>query len=381
MQPLFVTRFSLSSRSAIGVQTRRFMTPFPKARHLYWERRDLSRIDPRSRSIEKLLVSRLSVLRRPGAPARLARLARLTHWDGLDFSPSVQARLKALAETTSVTYLAPIDAADASRMRRIVELMERPFAVHLWDSLDVEPAGDPDLGWLLARADKVYGLTVSLIAASGRDDAEPLLFSRAPAGVRAAPPPPGRPLRIATMGDLVSYQDGLAVLVEARARLQAKGQAVELIYIGPDGAWRRLPKNLREPLIRTGFLPSDQRRDEVLAGCHLGFMPGPLAAPEDDLRSRFSVPSRILDFMAVGLPTVGAVHPRSATHAMAADFGVTDGLRRTAADLAAVIEGWRDPGAWSAAAARSLTGFARLELSDPVARLARDLDELSNRSR
>lgn len=376
MKPLFITRFSLSSKSAIGVQTRRFMMPFPDARHLYWEQRDLRRIDQRSRSIEKLLVSRLSMLRRPGVLTRLGRLARMTHWSGSDPSSRIQARLTASAKDTSVVYLAPIGADDASRMRRIVELIRRPFVVHLWDSLDVEPALNADLSWLLAHADKVYGLTGTLMAASGRDDAEPLLFSRARADVRATPPRPGQPLRIATMGDLVSYQDGLAVLVDACARLQARGHAVELLYIGPNGAWRRLSKPLREPLVRTGFLSSDQRRDEVLASCHLGFMPGPLAAPEDDLRSRFSVPSRVLDFMAVGLPVVGTVHPRSATYAMADDFGITAGLRRTAAELVEVVDGLRDPDAWTEAAARSRAGFARLETMDPVAQLARDLNAL-----
>lgn len=380
MKPVFVTRFSLSSKSAIGVQTRRFMMPFPDAQHFYWERRDLRRIDARSQSIEKLLTSRLSILRRPGTLGHLGRLGGMTHWNGSDFSPRIQARLRAFAKDTSVIYLAPIGADDASRMRRIVELIERPFVVHLWDSLEVEPAGNADLSWLLARADKVYGLSGTLVAASGRDDAEPLIFSRARASVRAAPPRPGQPVRIATMGDLVSYQDGLAVLIDACARLNAKGQAVELLYIGPNGAWRRLPEPLREPLVRTGFLPSDQRRDEVLAGCHLGFMPGPLAPPEDDLRSRFSVPSRMLDFMAIGLPTIGTVHPRSATYAMADDFGITAGLRQGAEDLAQVIEAWRDADTWRAASARSLTGFAQLEAIDPVAQLARDLEALGRRS-
>ena len=78
---------------------------------------------------------------------------------------------------------------------------------------------------------------------------------------------------------------------------------------------------------------------------HVAFLPGPKGDPKEDLRSRYSIPSRILDYMAVGLPIVGAVHKDSAT----ADFAQKLGL-----DSAVTCSGPEEIADWLSRIARSV---------------------------
>ena len=46
--PLFINRFSLSPRTAIGVQTLRLMDPHQDWLHFHWWSNSLKQLDPRS---------------------------------------------------------------------------------------------------------------------------------------------------------------------------------------------------------------------------------------------------------------------------------------------------------------------------------------------
>ena len=56
--PLFINRFSLSPRTAIGVQTLRLMEPHQDSLHFHWWSSSLKQMDPRSVLFENTLLSR-----------------------------------------------------------------------------------------------------------------------------------------------------------------------------------------------------------------------------------------------------------------------------------------------------------------------------------
>ena len=56
--PVFITRFSLSSRTAIGVQTKLLLEPLKDWRHLFWSASEFAEITPHSLRMESLPFSR-----------------------------------------------------------------------------------------------------------------------------------------------------------------------------------------------------------------------------------------------------------------------------------------------------------------------------------
>jgi hypothetical protein len=60
--PLFINRFSLSSRTSVGIQTRRLLAPHSDWVHLHWWSSSFKQLDPRSILLENRFLSRYSFL-------------------------------------------------------------------------------------------------------------------------------------------------------------------------------------------------------------------------------------------------------------------------------------------------------------------------------
>jgi hypothetical protein len=60
--PLFINRFSLSSRTSVGIQTRLLLAPHSDWVHFHWWSSSFKRLDPRSILLENRLLSRYSFL-------------------------------------------------------------------------------------------------------------------------------------------------------------------------------------------------------------------------------------------------------------------------------------------------------------------------------
>jgi Glycosyl transferases group 1 len=265
-------------------------------------------------------------------------------------------------------YFAPIEARDATRMRRIAEILNRPYVLHLWDFLD-NADGDADTDWLIQNSQHVFCLnpeiqgrlrefrTSSSVLTFIRQS--PLDFASFEMGVAA----PTR--RIAILGDIGSYIEGIRCLITAVDHLRTRGSAAwHIQYIGAQKMLSRagLP---RLPFLRsTGFLASPRDRDAALSSCHVGFLPGPTASPEHNPRSKYSIPSRILDFMSAGLPIVGTVHPRSATYSFCERLAITAGLTAcTGEAIANALELVAERQEWEARSAQSKGAFSALRAS------------------
>ena len=363
--PLFVTRFSLSARSAIGVQTELMMRDITGAQHIYWEQRDFRRYS-NSRRIENLLVSRFSPLRQHSAFGLSRRF-----WKNDCLTDEGRKLVLAYKPRISSLYLAPLSISDVRRMTNIVEIIDKPYVVHVWDILtdDVK-----ELQTLINGSRKLYYLTEVMADKIWHPDMERLLFHRRASRVRAAPP--DGCLRIAMIGDVTSYVDGVEVLTKAVKKLRALFD-IKIIYVGSWGNARRLPPHLLAQIDRVGFLNTDDGRDVALANCNIAFLPGPEQSPESNLRSKYSIPSRLLDYLAVGLPIVGAVHPVSATARLVRELGLNaDAICATSSTVAEAISRLSDAHQWTRSSDASLQAFDMLAASKPWEKLREALANL-----
>lgn len=317
MIPLFLTPMSLSSQSAIGVQTKLMLEHFSDWRHLYWDARDFAANDPRSVSAESFLFTHFTLLKHepPSRAGQVLCAAGLSWWNRNQLKKRYAERILHLYENdVDAVYAAPCSVRDSTRMRSILGVLKKPFVLHLWDLLDPRQSEDKSFRWLLDNATKVLCVSEPLIELLSpmRPDAAILRFHRNPSSHQAAAPTTG-PLRIALIGNCRRYPHGLTLLHEALRLVRERGIQAEVVYIGTKSNVKTWGSPLSDSVKITGFISSDHQRDEALAQCHVGFIPGPLEDPSRSMLSRYSIPSRILDYMATGMPILAAVHPSSAT--------------------------------------------------------------------
>jgi hypothetical protein len=376
--PLLITRLSLSSRSAIGIQTQLIMDTLPDSQHLFWDSHDIGLYYPRSKRAESLLFScatrlRYEVKSKPVwdkgstqthqkiAHKAVARMPKMgfSWWEHNTLKPSFGKSLqKRYVEEISSLYLAPMSNEDSERMQSLLQYLDKPFVVHLWDILDKDQIDCAAFQWMLTHAAHVFCLSQAMIdyIRPLRADATTLPFARKESSHFAKPRSSG-PLRIALIGTCYKYRDGLFLLEEAISLLEKQGLEVEVVYVGPRknlSGWSfSQQKNFRA----TGFMTSDSDRDRALAECHIGFLPGPLAPPAENMYSRFSIPSRILDYMATALPLASTVHPQSATADYMRDVQMEGAIAVTAAELAEKLAMLARPDAWTVQSEASLSGF------------------------
>ena len=377
-----VTQYALSNRTAIGIQTGLLTKQFSHWNHFYWEPEKALATVPNSHRLENglLLVWRFTAGR--GFFRRSINRFGLSWWRNNRLRPRHRKYVSAIARDSDFCYLAPLDERDASRCRDIVGVVDRPFVIHLWDNLDGSlQDGSSDLRWLVQQAEHVFCVSKPLLdeVVQLNPRVGYLLFQR-PASSHFAIPPNGiTPFRIALIGHVNSYRDGLALLMGAVQRLRRDGVDTEVIYVGQEEALQFLPPSLREPIVYIGFL-NDDRRDATLASCHAGFMPGPLQPPQTDGRSRYSIPSRLLDFSAVGLPVIATAHPASATASFLQPVaGKGAFLVRQEAEICALVRALMEPGRWREASDWSLAFFGEeLASSDRNQKLA---DYFNDRAR
>ena len=252
--PLFINRFSLSPRTAIGVQTLRLMDPHQDWLHFHWWSSSLKQLDTRSVLFENPVLSRYSFLHNPHLLRACERLG-VSSWSGGDLRPSHARRLAQYRERISSAYLAPLSESDATRCLQLANLVGAPFVLHLWDVLQ----GDVSTGALrelVDRAESVFCISqpllddVSLI----RGDAELLSFSRDASLVTARPRERGA-LKIVMHGNISSYAEGLDDLDEAITLLERRGLKVELSFLGSPKNFAPGQHHAQEASQGAGVLP------------------------------------------------------------------------------------------------------------------------------
>jgi len=377
--PLFINRFSLSPRTAIGVQTLRLMGPHKDWLHFHWWSSSLTQVDPRSVLFENAILSRYSFLHNPSLLRVCERLG-ISPWKGSDLqTPHVERVTAKYRSRVSSTYVAPLNELDAQRCLQLVDLVGAPFVLHLWDVLQ----GDVSRGALrelVKRAETVFCVSQPLLADVSlmRSDAELLRFSRDESLVAAKPRERG-PLKIVIHGNISSYAEGLDDLDQAIDLLERRDLEVKVSFQGSPKILRQARTTLRKRVKVGGFCATQQHLDVELSRAHVAFLPGPKLDPAIDLRSRYSIPSRILDYMAVQLPIVGSVHKESATGGFMRELGLGGGATCSGPEeLADWLARLARPMHWTEQSAKSRHAFDLLQRQeDPAQKLKRALDNIA----
>jgi hypothetical protein len=377
--PLFINRYSLSPRTAIGIQTLRLLDPHQDWLHFHWLSSSFQRPDPRSVLFENSVLSRYSFLHKP-KPLRFFEMLGLSSWSGSDLRPSLARRLADhYRGRVSSAYVAPLGEEDATRCLELTNLVGVPFVLHLWDVLDGDVAGGA-LRELVNRAERVFCVSQPLLddVLRIRGDAELLSFSRDAAQATAEPMGQG-PIKVVMHGNVCSYAEGLDDLDQAITLLESRGLKVEVSFLGSPRILRLAKTTLKKRVKVRGFLPTQHDLDQELSRAHVAFLPGPKLDPGFDLRSRYSIPSRILDYMAVDLPIVGVVHEDSATGGFVRKLGLHPAA--TCAGPEQVAD-WlfrlSRPVHWAEQSARSRQAFDLLQRQEPPAqKLKRTLDKIA----
>ena len=377
--PLFINRYSLSQHTAIGVQTLRLLGPHQDWLHFHWWTSSFQRPDPRSVLFENTVLSRYPFLHRPRT-LRFFQMIGISSWSGSDLRPSLAKRLiTPYRDRVSSAYVAPLGEDDATRCLELTNLVGVPFVLHLWDVLDGDVASGA-LRELVDRAERVFCVSQPLLddVLKIRADADLLSFSRDASQATAKPREQG-PIKVVIHGNVCSYAQGLNDLDQAIDLLEGKGLPVEVSFLGSPKILRLAKTTIKKRVKVRGFLPTQRALDKELSSAHVGFLPGPKLAPGSDLRSRYSIPSRILDFMAVDLPIVGVVHEASATGGFVRKLGLHPAATCSGPEeVADWLLRLSHPGAWAEQSARSRAAFDLLQSQEsPAQKLKRTLDKIA----
>jgi colanic acid biosynthesis glycosyl transferase WcaI len=120
------------------------------------------------------------------------------------------------------------------------------------------------------------------------------------------PPSPGdqaQPPRLLSMGN-IGYSQGLAPLVAAFERSSAlEGVPVRFIITGNGMAADDTRAEIRSGRIEMPGVVEDERLEEELQGATIAFV------SQQHEGAEFNIPSKIMNFMAYGLPVLAAVNP------------------------------------------------------------------------
>jgi hypothetical protein len=377
--PLFINRFSLSQQTSIGVQTLRLLGPHQDWLHFHWWSSSLRQPDPRSVLFENTVLSRYSFLRNPKLMRFCERLG-ISPWSGNDLRPSLAKRLIAhYQERVSSIYVAPLGELDATRCLELTNLIGAPFVLHLWDVLEGDVARGA-LRQLVDRAERVFCVSQPLLddVLRIRGDADLLSFSRDASQARAKPREHG-PIKVVLHGNVISYADGLDDLDQAITLLERRGVQVEVSFPGSPKILRLANTTLRRRVNVRGFMPTQRELDDELSSAHVAFLPGPKRDPESDLRSRYSIPSRILDYLAVDLPVVGVVHEHSATGGFVRKLGLSPAATCSGPEeVAEWLLRLADPDLWEEQSVKSREAFDLLQRQEsPAQKLKRTMDKIA----
>lgn len=310
---LFVTSMPASRSNAIGLQTLYFAKALGRDWcHVYWDSGMGESEVPESHQLNSAILRRWPSKIGRGFLMRQLESFRLGWWQGDRLMDSKKPRLRGMLRNTTFAYAAPLRNSEATKCREILEAAACPFVVHIWDLSD--RILNADYAWLFSHAERVFCLSATMIdeiCSAAPCNLSNLTFVRPSSKSRSASGPAGE-LKIALIGFLQAYQDGLMLLSRAIDNLGGAFSKIQLIYIGPPAQLKYIPAPLSHITEYAGFL-DDESRDRALANCHVAYLPGPLLPPDSNLRSRHSIPSRMADYLAVGLPVVAATHPHSAT--------------------------------------------------------------------
>ena len=225
-------------------------------------------------------------------------------------------RLRRLAKKAfDVAYVIVANEEEAGIALDCLQWLDIPYVLHWYDLTESEKLtsiSHPHIADLAKGAYQVYALTevlASAISQCSSVNVDILRFGRPVPTKFAKPPTGGGPLRCVLVGQ-TSYSSMGGIWPKVLEAARDEGLSTELYYIGPREYFAEIPVNLSARYL--GCL-SDVDRDQCLATMHVALLPGPDGNPMVDVFARYSLPSRLADYLGHGLPVLGTINNSSAT--------------------------------------------------------------------
>jgi glycosyltransferase involved in cell wall biosynthesis len=242
-----------------------------------------------------------------------------------------------------------------------------PFTLHIMDLLvdhALNETHTPNLLWLLGNASKLVTVSNRLLAQVEPFTAAPTLVWPIPAGIscydRARPVTDGvRRWQVLMSGAMYAGKAGFLehVFLPAWKRFHASHPDTELLYIGKD--FDSVPPSVRDSVRSLGVLPAE-KLETVLRDAAVAVLP---VLHEASTPWRYSIPARISDYFAAGLPVIAPLSEGTATHDFFEQVGqpaVT--LAATEDDVLETLNRLYEAPAQWLAASHAASAFAREHL-------------------
>lgn len=306
--------------------------------------------------------------------SKVERLLGVSWWNGNTVRVNkFRALLKARRLDCDVAYVSVSNEDEAQRAVSLLKHLNCPYVVHIWDIC--HPGGlDPETmtgySQLFKGAFASLALNDAIKAQVERfsvSNVEIVSFGQEVTPETANPPAPGQTLRILITGSL--YPKGLNLIERCWPSL-AKNRQIDLIYVGAHST--AIPESLRPFMTDRGYV-SDAEYQDIVRTSHVAYLTGP---SELDFLGRFSVPSRLSDFLMAGLPVLACVAAESATEKFLSPLAPSCvHFTRTPEELSRGLDHFSSPKRWRDAS-DDAKSFALENLAMPAVR-KRILDTLT----
>jgi hypothetical protein len=312
---------------------------------------------------------------------RVRRLLGLSWWNGRQLNlRKFHHNLKRLNCLPGRAWIICLQESDAAKICALWDaLANPPFVLHVMDIFHhrISDSETPNFRRLVREARHVICISQNI--------ADEMLANGA-RSVGLLPPctsfspcdrkPYASPLKLLMSGAI--WQNGggadpaLDLLGSSWKEIKSQFPGMELHYAGLHAS--RLPEVLRAELRDHGLLGFDAYQ-RLLKECHVAYLP---VSHLSHTFARFSLPSRLVDYLACGLPLLGFTDRGTAIHAFLRDL--PQGCAAIVSDktglLAALANLACDPGRWALSSARA-SEYARqhFTVSRVRAELWRQLDQ------
>jgi glycosyltransferase involved in cell wall biosynthesis len=266
---------------------------------------------------------------------------------------------------------------DASRAYALWEGVGKPpFVLHVVDIFHdrLSEVETPKFRRLIQEAKHVLCISANIAAEMRSNGAKSVSLLPLCSGFSVDGREPfGPPLRIVVSGTLYSSAsaDSFKLLVDSWPAIKQLFPGVELHYCGASG--KQLPRELLCEILDHGLLSHEAYQD-LLRRCHLAYLP--VSHPSHPL-GRFSIPSRLADYLACGLPVIASTDPGSGIFSVLSSLprGCAANVADTKALVQAIMAFAGDSVCWGEASTKAAS-YARQELrvENVRAELFRQLD-------
>jgi len=244
--------------------------------------------------------------------APLERALGINWWNGDRIQPQ---KLRGLISrhrlSCDVAYVLVGSEQQAARAGSILGVLDCPYVLHVMDIYHgdgLSREATPAFARLAENAASLIAISEPIAAElkkfrPGAVEIMPIVHRATE--VRATHAANGT-VRVLLMGK--PYARGTELLAAAWDGISQRIPGIELAYVGQQA--HGLPPGLQRIVRDLGYVSEAGELERLLSGCHLAFLPGP---SEPDHFTRFSIPSRISDYLMAGLPIVATVGAGSAT--------------------------------------------------------------------